>query len=48
MCIEEWLATGARTSPVTNEPLESLKLVPAHAMKRMIRNFLDSHRAREK
>ena len=41
---KEWLATGARTSPVTNEPLESLKLVPQHTVKKLTAAFIDSHR----
>ena len=44
VAIEEWLATGARTSPVTNEPLESLKLVPQHTVKKLTAAFIDSHR----
>ena len=40
VCIEEWFQTGARTSPQTNEPLESTKLVPNHALRKMVATFL--------
>jgi len=45
VCIEQWFATGARTSPITNEVLASTTLVPAHALRRLIQNFLESHRS---
>ncbi|CAH0368980.1 unnamed protein product [Pelagomonas calceolata] len=34
--IDQWFATGARTSPTTNEPLASLQLIPNHALRAMI------------
>ena len=42
--IEEWFETGARASPITNEPLESLKLIPQHTVKKLTAAFIDSHR----
>ena len=43
-CVEEWFATGKRTSPTTNEPLEHLHLINSHAMKSMISEFLQESR----
>ena len=40
----EWFATGARTSPVTNEPLESLELRPNLVLKRLIGAYVASMR----
>ena len=40
VCIEQWFATGKRTSPRTNEPLESLKLRPNHVVRRMVAKYL--------
>ena len=34
--IEQWFATGARTSPTTNAQLESITLVPNLTVKRLI------------
>ncbi|KAH8075256.1 ubiquitin-protein transferase [Aureococcus anophagefferens] len=42
VCIEQWFATGKRTSPRTNEPLESLKLRPNHAIRRLTATYLES------
>ena len=44
VCIEQWFATGKRTSPVTNEVLSSLTLVPVIALRAMITRFLDECR----
>ena len=38
--IERWLADH-QTSPKTNEPLPSLTLVPNHAVKSMVQDYLD-------
>ena len=40
-CIEDWFATGATTSPVTNEPLGSTRLHPNLVLKRLIANHLE-------
>ena len=42
--IEQWLATGARTSPTTNEPLASLQLLPNHLAKKAIADEIDARR----
>ena len=42
--IEQWLATGARTSPTTNEPLASLQLLPNHLAKKAILDEMDAAR----
>jgi hypothetical protein len=34
--IEQWLSTGAGTSPTTNEPLDNLTLIPNHMARRLI------------
>jgi len=39
--IEQWLSTGARTSPTTNEPLDNLTLIPNHVAKRLITSLLE-------
>ena len=46
-CLEEWLATGARTSPATNAPLAHLNLTPSHAFKSLITEFLEEMRELE-
>ena len=38
--IEAWLKTGKKTSPKTNAPLPSLTLVPNHAVKSMVQDYL--------
>ena len=38
--IERWLADH-QTSPKTNEPLPSLTLVPNHAVKSMVQDYLE-------
>jgi len=40
-CIEQWFAQGKRTSPVTNEVLSSLTLVPNLALRKIIDTFLN-------
>ena len=47
VAIEQWLSTGARTSPTTNEPLENLTLIPNHMARRMITALLEERRARD-
>ena len=44
VAIEQWFATGARTSPTTNERLDNLTLVPNHAMRRLITALLERRR----
>ena len=44
VAIEEWLATGSRTSPTTNEPLQSTALIPQHTMKKLVCAFMDTRR----
>ena len=44
VAIEQWFATGARTSPTTNERLDNLTLVPNHAMRRLIAALLERRR----
>ena len=44
MAIEEWYATGSRTSPTTNEPLTSTLLIPQHTMKRLVCAFMEGRR----
>ncbi|KAH8064830.1 hypothetical protein JL722_1717 [Aureococcus anophagefferens] len=41
-CIEAWFAKGKRTSPATNELLESLKLRPNHVVRRMVAKYARS------
>ena len=45
VCLEEWFSTGARTSPVTNAPLEDTRVLPCHPIKSMIAEFLAETRA---
>ena len=46
VCIEEWLATGARTSPVTNAELANTNLVPCYPIRSLIADYLaDARRA---
>jgi len=42
--IEGWLE-NKNTSPNTNLPLETKKLIPVHALKHMIREFLEKHQS---
>ena len=44
VAISQWFATGARTSPTTNERLDNLTLVPNHAMRRLILALLERRR----
>ena len=44
VAIEEWLATGSRTSPTTNEPLQSTTLIPQHTVKKLVCAFMDTRR----
>ena len=44
VAIEEWYATGSRTSPTTNEPLTSTLLIPQHTMKKLVCAFMDTRR----
>ena len=39
-CIEEWLATGKGTSPITNEPFSHSHLIANHTVKSLIVEFL--------
>ena len=41
VAIEQWLATGAGTSPKTNELLENEKLLPNKALKALIVDELE-------
>ena len=43
--IKQWLSTGARTSPTTNERLENLSLIPNHMARRLIAALLEERRA---
>ena len=45
VCLQEWFATGGRTSPATNAPLASLTIRPNHFARKMIDAFLDDCRA---
>ena len=36
VALEQWFATGARTSPTTNAQLDSITLVPNLTVKRLI------------
>jgi hypothetical protein len=40
--IEAWLKTGKKTSPKTNEPLPSTTLLPNHAVKSMVQDYLET------
>jgi len=44
VAIEEWFATGSRTSPTTNEPLTSTLLIPQHTVKKLVCAFMDTRR----
>ncbi|KAJ1459100.1 ankyrin repeat-containing domain protein [Pelagophyceae sp. CCMP2097] len=44
VCIEQWFATGASTSPLTNEALSSLDVVPNIFARKKIAEFLDKCR----
>ena len=44
VCMEQWLQTGARTSPVTNQRLAHTTLTPVHAIKSMIADFIEETR----
>ncbi len=44
VAVTQWFATGARTSPTTNERLDNLTLVPNHAMRRLILALLERRR----
>ena len=44
VAIEEWFATGSRTSPTTNEPLQSTALIPQHTVKKLVCAFMDTRR----
>ena len=44
VAIEQWLATGAGTSPTTNERLENTSLVTNHTVKKLIAALLEEHR----
>jgi len=41
VAIEQWFATGKRTSPATNEPLPDTRLIPNLAVKSMIAELLE-------
>ena len=43
VAIEEWFATGARTSPSTSEELESTALAPNHMARKLITALLEEH-----
>ena len=43
VAIEQWFLK-ARTSPTTNEPLESTALIPQHTMKKLVCAFMDARR----
>ena len=42
--IQAWFNQGKATSPMTNEALPDLRLIPARAVKSMISEFLDEAR----
>ena len=44
VAISQWFATGARTSPTTNERLDNLTLVPNHTVRRLIAALLERRR----
>ena len=39
-CISDWFATGATTSPATNQLLENFRLTPNHSMRASISRLL--------
>ena len=43
VAIEQWFLK-ARTSPTTNEPLESTALIPQHTVKKLVCAFMDTRR----
>ena len=45
VCLEQWLASGKTTSPMTGEVLEDTRLRPNHAARAGITDFLDEVRA---
>ncbi|KAH8070995.1 hypothetical protein JL720_11609 [Aureococcus anophagefferens] len=46
VAIEQWFATGQRTSPATNEPLPDTRLIPNLAVKSMIAELLEKKKYR--
>ena len=45
VAIEEWLATGSRTSPSTGQPLQSTALIPQLTVKRLVCAFMETRRS---
>ena len=45
VAIEEWLATGSRTSPSTGQPLQSTALIPQFTVKRLVCAFMETRRS---
>ena len=43
VAIEQWFATGARTSPATSAQLESTALVPNHVVRKLITALKEQH-----
>lgn len=43
LAIENWFEKGNETSPITQERLEELHLIPNLPLKKLIKTFLDSH-----
>ena len=41
--IRGWLDSGHDTSPMTNEKLEHLNIVPNHTLRSAIRDWLQNH-----
>ena len=46
VALEQWFATGARTSPSTSAQLDSLATAPNHTVKKLIAALLEEHRGR--
>ena len=44
VAVEQWFATGARTSPATSAELESTALAPNHMARKLIAALLEEHR----
>ena len=44
VAVEQWFATGARTSPATSQHLESTALAPNHIVRKLIAALLEEHR----
>ena len=44
VAVEQWFATGARTSPATSQHLESTALAPNHVVRKLIAALLEQHR----